>query len=75
MDVLLTTLYNWLREMEVDMSYSKGDHPPRVGVCRYCGEKFETMGRYTDVCSPCFAELNDEWPEDGQEGEEDEGTK
>lgn len=53
------------------MSFDKRDHPPETATCRYCREKFKTLGRAVDICAPCFAELNDEYPENEEE-EDDE---
>ena len=46
------------------MSYRKDEHPPRIMTCRKCREKFETHYGYGDLCRSCYAELNDEWPDD-----------
>lgn len=53
------------------MSYRKEDHPPRVAKCRFCGKRFEPEFAYGDVCAPCYHELNDEYPEEEDEDEED----
>jgi ribosomal protein S14 len=53
---------------EEDMTDDPRDFRPAPDKeCRICGQKFTVTYFKQDVCDTCFRELNDEYPETGEE--------